>query len=64
MEGSFKKKKCFVFGCKYKESLTFKTLQFKPTTPFGNKKNASIKHLSVKTVIYGLKQICAKNIKP
>lgn len=38
MEGSFKKKICFVFGCKYKESLTFKTLQFKPTTPFGNKK--------------------------
>lgn len=38
MEGSLKKNICFVFGYEYKESLTFKTLHFKPTTSFGNKK--------------------------
>lgn len=53
MEGSFKKNYVFVFCYKYKESLTFKTLPFKPTSPFGN-------NPSVKTVIYSLKQICAK----
>lgn len=59
MEGSLKKNICFVFGYEYKESLTFKTLHFKPTTSFGNKKKyASMRHPSVRTVISRLKQIC------